>query len=545
MMVMRAALAAGVLAVLTVPAAADFIYTSANQAELHPIVAPTAYPKVTNTDPWTCVTEGVMDLVLSPPKPSGSLSDAILSFGSSLIETCRTSGTLQRPCDYPDKTRWCGITTALPQSLRPAYSVYASNASSWWSAHSSRVVRVAQECPLMWYGASNAAYGGYQMNQTLINAECYAEANPSNTITTRTTATPGVTSSLATSTTTRLPTSTTTPVPTSTSSTKTLSSTTTSSSSVTVGSNGVATPLPMQPGMVSNCNKFTTVNAGDTCNIIAFFNGPISTENFVLWNPGVGGMACGNLRVGSIVCIGVAATPTSTVSGELPLLTPKPIHPGIVSNCNKFTLVNPGDTCNIISFFNGPISTENFALWNPGVGGPACGNLRVGTYVCIGVIGTPTQTSTTSTTPGNGIATPTPTHPGMVSNCNKFTLVNPGDTCNIVAFYNGPIPTEYFVLWNRGVGGTQCGTLQVGTYACIGLIQPQGGNGIPTPAPAHPGMVGNCDKFAYVVPGDSCDSIAFYNGVAGTQFVKQWNTGVGANCQSLQVGTYVCIGVRA
>ena len=131
----------------------------------------------------------------------------------------------------------------------------------------------------------------------------------------------------------------------------------------------------------------------------------------------------------------------------------------------------------------------------------------------------------------------------MVSNCNKFVYVNPGDTCNIVAFFNGPIPTENFVLWNRGSGGLSCTSLQAGTYACIGLQLTQPGNGIPTPAPSHPGMVSNCNKFVYVNPGDSCDSIAFWNGVAGTQWVKLWNAGVGANCQTLQVNTYVWIGV--
>ena len=156
----------------------------------------------------------------------------------------------------------------------------------------------------------------------------------------------------------------------------------------------------------------------------------------------------------------------------------------IPSNCNKFTKVNPGDTCDITSFYNGPISTGDFVVWNTGVGGQQCGTLKVGTYVCVGLI-TPTQ-------PWNGVPTPQPTHPGMVSNCNKFVKVNQGDTCDAVAFFNGPISTEWFRTWNTGVGGADCRGLRADTYACVGVIggtPTSPGNGIVTPSPAMPGMV--------------------------------------------------------
>ena len=137
----------------------------------------------------------------------------------------------------------------------------------------------------------------------------------------------------------------------------------------------------------------------------------------------------------------------------------------MVTNCNKFVKVNQGDTCNVVSFFNGPISTEEFVVWNAGVGGLPCNNLQAGTYACIGVI----KATPTATVGANGITTPLPMQTGMVSNCNKFVKVNPGDTCNIVSFYNGPIPTENFVVWNAGVGGMACTNLQAGTFACIGV----------------------------------------------------------------------------
>ncbi|KAL2192286.1 hypothetical protein P885DRAFT_73124 [Corynascus similis CBS 632.67] len=169
----KAFLAASVLLIFLRPTGA-IIPISGSQSELHSLIAPTTRPNVTETDLWTCVTESVPQY-FDGPKPSGSLDDAIYSYGSMLIETCKTSRTYRYPCDYPDKTLWCGITTTLPTSLLLAYSLYASNASSWWSVHSSSIVRVADDCPILWYK---------WMNQTVINAECYAEANPTSTSTT-------------------------------------------------------------------------------------------------------------------------------------------------------------------------------------------------------------------------------------------------------------------------------------------------------------------------------------------------------------------------
>ncbi len=157
-----------------------------------------------------------------------------------------------------------------------------------------------------------------------------------------------------------------------------------------------------------------------------------------------------------------------------------------------------------------------------------------------------TTNSTTNTTqPADPIVTPAPAHPGMVNYCNKFVKVNPGDSCDSIAFWNGVAGTQWVNLWNAGVGAN-CESLQVNTYVCIAVI---GGtptvaaNGVATPKPTHPGMVGNCNKFTYTKPADTCDSLALWNGVAGTQWVKLWNSGVGANCQSLQADAYVCIGV--
>ncbi|KAG7284252.1 hypothetical protein NEMBOFW57_010616 [Staphylotrichum longicolle] len=167
-----AALGSSIVAALT---------TSADYTELHPVVAPTAFPDVSETtDPWQCATEDPMKYLSEVPMPTGGLHEAQISFGSSLIQTCLTSGTFKYPCAYPDQSLWCGFTTAMPASLLPDYSSYASSAASWWAANSASVIHIATMCPIMWYQASNFGVlgGAIYLNQTLINSICYAEANP-------------------------------------------------------------------------------------------------------------------------------------------------------------------------------------------------------------------------------------------------------------------------------------------------------------------------------------------------------------------------------
>lgn len=132
-----------------------------------------------------------------------------------------------------------------------------------------------------------------------------------------------------------------------------------------------------------------------------------------------------------------------------------------------------------------------------------CTNLLSGYYVCVAVPGAtttpPTKTTKTTSKAGNGIATPTPTQSGMVSNCNKFDLVQSGDTCgNIASKHN--IPLAEFYSWNPAVG-SDCSALWAGYYVCVDITTykptttTSTGNGIATPTPYEPGMVNNCDKF--------------------------------------------------
>jgi hypothetical protein len=178
---MKGTLLSGVFAAFAASVTA-MVPISPNQAEAHPIVAPTAYPNITYEDAWNCATlTSVEDFFASAPHPTGSLRTAINSYASVLRETCVTSGTMSFPCAYPDKSLWCGITTALPTELLSEYIDYASSASSWWSVQSSSALSIADMCPMMWFYIANLAVpgGAVRLNQTLIHGECYAEAQVS------------------------------------------------------------------------------------------------------------------------------------------------------------------------------------------------------------------------------------------------------------------------------------------------------------------------------------------------------------------------------
>lgn len=69
-------------------------------------------------------------------------------------------------------------------------------------------------------------------------------------------------------------------------------------------SNSVETPSPIQPGMVDNCDEFYQVESGDVCYSIAVDN-DISLDQFLEWNPDVGGAGCDGLWLDAYVCIGV------------------------------------------------------------------------------------------------------------------------------------------------------------------------------------------------------------------------------------------------
>lgn len=158
-----------------------------------------------------------------------------------------------------------------------------------------------------------------------------------------------------------------------------------------------------------------------------------------------------------------------------------------------------------------------------------------------------TSTSKTATTSaGNGIPTPTPTHPGISPNCDAFVLVVQGDTCASIAKANG-ITLAQFVAWNTGVGGEQCLGMWANVYACVSILghtptPTNPGNGVTTPEPIQAGMTGSCKDFHFVQQGDTCAGLAGRYGVSVEDIVA-WNPAVEAGCTGMWSGTWACVGI--
>jgi len=235
------------------------------------------------------------------------------------------------------------------------------------------------------------------------------------------------------------------------------------------------TALPTQPTIVNNCDAFYLVKSGDSCDSIVAAN-HITLSQFLAWNPSAGA-SCAGLWANAYACIsiiGVDPSPTSTTATTSTtttppgngVTTPLPTQVNMVTNCNKFHFVQGGQTCATIAGLYS-ISTSQFVSWNPAAGND-CSGLWASTYACVGVIGQTPTVPPTPTSTGNGIATPTPTQPGMVANCKKFAFVNPGSTCDSMASANR-ITLDQFVAWNTGVGGRSCTGLWANVYACVGI----------------------------------------------------------------------------
>jgi len=171
--------------------------------------------------------------------------------------------------------------------------------------------------------------------------------------------------------------------PTSTKPTTTTKLTTTT----TTPGNGVATPQPTQPGMVTNCAKFHWVAPGVICSQITSYQ-RISLADFVKWNPTVGD-DCSAMQANVSVCVGLiggsptSTKPTTTTSAGNGIQTLQPTQPGMVTNCKKFHFAAEGVVCSQITSYQ-KISLSDFLKWNTGIGAD-CKNMWAGTWTCVGI----------------------------------------------------------------------------------------------------------------------------------------------------------------
>ncbi|OBT63856.1 hypothetical protein VE03_06562 [Pseudogymnoascus sp. 23342-1-I1] len=126
-------------------------------------------------DPWQCITENLTQYLI-PPKPTGSLFEALQSYAYELYEPCLARLTVN-VCPFPAQSKWCAFTSVAPAAVLPAYSTYASQAYSWWEARSSTLSFLIEDCPKVWGKAIFDVPGGEEwLNDTIAFAGCYSEA---------------------------------------------------------------------------------------------------------------------------------------------------------------------------------------------------------------------------------------------------------------------------------------------------------------------------------------------------------------------------------
>ncbi|KAF4944841.1 hypothetical protein FSARC_14574 [Fusarium sarcochroum] len=311
--------------------------------------------------------------------------------------------------------------------------------------------------------------------------------------------------------------------------------------SPTKPSNGIKTPDPVQPGIVSNCDKFYMVEKNEGCAQVASKN-DITLAQFQKWNTKVGSN-CGGLFADTWACVSIigheATTPTEPTKPTNGIETPSPIQAKMITSCNKFHKIVSKTTCQSIeNYYKVPLA--DFYKWNPAVG-TACQSLLIDYHVCVGV----ENDKSTPTDPGNGIETPSPIQAKMDKNCNKFHKIATTTTCQSINSYYG-LPLADFYKWNPSVG-KNCESLLAGYWVCISVIgykptPTDPGNGISTPSPIQSGMVKNCNKFHPIKSTTTCQSIQDYYKITMAQ-LSTWNPAIGSKCTSLWKDYNVCVGV--
>ncbi|OQE00087.1 hypothetical protein PENVUL_c059G04710 [Penicillium vulpinum] len=234
--------------------------------------------------------------------------------------------------------------------------------------------------------------------------------------------------------------------------------TTTKTTSTPPGpTNGIETPLPIQPGMVDNCDAFHLVKSGDICDTIAATY-KITTTQFATWNSAVG-PTCSGLWANTYACVSVIGhtpnptTTTTTTTKPPPTTTsatgPSPTQSGLTATCVTFYKAQNGDTCEIIARqkFRYIYSLPLFKRWNPAVG-ENCDNLLPGYYYCVA----------------------TELHqpmPGIIDTCKGYYQVKDGDSCWSIQQQYGITATE-FNRWNPLVGSS-CSSLWLRYFVCVGV----------------------------------------------------------------------------
>lgn len=98
-----------------------------------------------------------------------------------------------------------------------------------------------------------------------------------------------------------------------------------------------------------------------------------------------------------------------------------------------------------------------------------------------------------------------------------------------------------FYQWNPSVGSTYTNLWFEEVYCVKGSAA---ATSLGLSAPVQTNIASNCDEYYVVVFGDSCAQIESIYGIIFAQ-LYEWNSAIDSDCQSLNVGYSVCVGVSS
>ena len=159
--------------------------------------------------------------------------------------------------------------------------------------------------------------------------------------------------------------------------------------------------------------------------------------------------------------------PTTTSVGP-----PAPTHTGQPANCNKWHVVEDGDSCGSVAAEYG-ITTDQFFKWNPAVSKDCVTNFWLGQAYCVGV-GDSTPGPEPTDPPGDDDDddVPSPVQEGnAVEACNKYAQAQKDDFCGVFAERND-VSLQQLYTWNRVLksDGSGCATsFWSGYWYCVGV----------------------------------------------------------------------------
>ncbi|CAE6451743.1 unnamed protein product [Rhizoctonia solani] len=263
--------------------------------------------------------------------------------------------------------------------------------------------------------------------------------------------------------------------------------------------------------------KTYTVKSGDTCQAIAASQN-VGTADLISINSILPG--CTSIWVGQELCLPEA--------------------------CQTYT-VQSGDTCESIVIAQGAdVTYAQLLNWNPSINS-YCSNLIAGTNICVRTPGgafAPSSVAATAIPTGTLITTATPaptgTAPGAPTNCGRWYVVLPGETCNTVILSQG-ITMDDFRAANPQINA-DCTNLWAATAYCVYQVNkgPTPSSYVAAPTNIATGTTTNCYQYYSAVSGDSCSAIA-YTQVANLTDFYRWNTGLNSQCTNLAVGSAYCV----